>query len=147
MTTMISIPKRKKLTPNARLALGALSLAGFLGGWNVIGRVENQAAQADVLPTSTASPPPTAAPTRWPTIIPLSDAPPIPTLRPTLTTATIPLPDASLSGSKLDLPTFDLAPLPTLAPMPTLAPLPEMPAPPPPPPPAPSSPGRRSGGS
>lgn len=145
MTTMISYPKRKKLTYNARLALSALSLAGFLGGWNVIGRLENQTAQAEALPSPTPSSTPTASPTRWPTIIPLSDAPPIPTLRPTLTTANASLPDASLSDLNVVLPDIDLAPLPALAPLPTLAPLPEMPAPPPPP--ASSSSRHRSGGS
>ncbi|MCB0227016.1 MAG: hypothetical protein KDI02_25180, partial [Anaerolineae bacterium] len=109
MTTMISYPKRRKLTHKTRLALSALSLAGFLGGWNLIGRLENQTVQAEEPPTPTPSPTPTATPTRWPTIIPLSDAPPIPTLRPTMVIPNVPLPDTSLSNPNVDLPTIDLA--------------------------------------
>ncbi|HMR64511.1 MAG TPA: hypothetical protein PKE64_10920 [Anaerolineae bacterium] len=147
MTQTQAKPKRKpqNLGHSARITLTALSLLGFVGGWNLIGRAEQQQAQASE-PVATPLPPlpPTATPppTPWPAIPPLE----IPTMVPTLTTTGL-FDPALLPEITLDqagLPPLDLAPLPGLAPLPTLAPLPDLPAPPPPPPPPPPS---RSGGS
>ncbi len=123
----------QKFTNSARVTLATLSVLSFIGGWNLIGRLEQAEAQTN---EPSAPPPPTptslrSTPTPWPTILPLADIPAVPTLLPTLTTS---------GQQKIDMPAVEvspinLAPLPALAPLPTLAPLPQMPVPPPPPPP------------
>ena len=122
----------------------AISLLGLLGGWNIIGNLEN-AISADTMnvdelktPTPQAARP-TSKP--WPTIAPLAQVPrlnikPLPTLPA----------GGSLEegGDSSDMVTTERAEsfnLPTMSnaePLPTLAPLPTLPeyVPPPPPPPS-----------
>lgn len=146
-------PKRKpvKFTGTAKVTLTALSLLGFIGGWNIIARVENQEAQADEPPATpvpqfTPTPvPPT--PTPWPTIAALPELKPVPTLRPIVTANQQPA--AAPAQIAPAAPQIDIAPI-QIAPLPTLAPLPDMPAAPPPPPPMPVQPAggwQNSGGS
>jgi hypothetical protein len=150
--------KRVKFTGGAKVTLAALSMISFVGGWDLIARLDNKEAQA--------SPPspvdaqnqlllPVATP--WPTIPPLPNFAPVPTLVPTQTTAQLsdsPQPQRqgdTLAGSANAAP-LQIAPVPTLVPLPTLAPLPAMPQLPPPPPPPPvqtwnGGGGNQSGGS
>lgn len=143
--------KPAKFTTSARLTLTAFSVMGFIGGWNMIGRMEKQANPPnEPAPTPSPLPGPTPAsasvsPTPWPTIRPLGQLPPIPTLEPAFTNGGQP---AQL-GTQLDTSTsspVQFAPIPTLAPLPALEPLPTIPAPPPPPP-IPAWGGNQSGGS
>jgi hypothetical protein len=154
--TQISPSHRRKFTGRARVTLTAVSLMSFLGGWNLIARLENQTAQAGSIPLKPPSLPTSTLPTpaAWPTVQPLAEIPPIPTLVPTRTTW--PTTGAGLQSDQTGQEKFTgapapvtLAPLPALAPLPTLAPLPPLPAlPPPPPPPAPAGGGgNNSGGS
>ena len=119
--------KPKKFTGGAKVTLTALSLLGFFGGWNIIGRMENQetlAAQPSDTPSSgPAYALPVLTPTPWPTIAPLADIPPIPTLQSRLT----------ISGGSWQPAVADIAvnivPTPlSLEPLPTFAPLPPMPS-------------------
>ena len=128
------LPKRKpkKFSGSAKVTLTAVSLLGFVGGWNVIARLESQkaesnpplddpaTAQVNILPVSTATP--------WPTIAPLVDIPPIPTLNPSLTTMKEDLqPVVAGNVTYRGAPTsVSLKPLPTFAPLP---PMPTIPAP------------------
>lgn len=142
---------RRKFTTSTKVTVTALSVLSFIGGWDLIARLENQDAQADALPSTPApalSPTAISLPaTPWPTIPPLAELPPIPTLLPTLTTfGQIDASIQPLRGGDSSVGRIELAPLPVLAPLPTLAPLPPMPAPPPPPAPAGGG-GNRSGGS
>jgi len=139
---MSTKPKRKrmKFTGGAKVTLAALSMIGFVGGWDLIARLDKQEAQA--------SPPSPAgsenrlmepSPTPWSTIPPLAEIPPIPTLAPAQ--AAISPGDSLQSNRQNDslasAAPVQMAPVPTLAPLPALAPLPPMPKlPPPPPPPA-----------
>lgn len=135
-------PKRKRaaFTGSAKVTLAALSVLGFIGGWDVLARLDqNKTAQASepapVSPASNARV--LVQPTPWPTIPPLPELSPIPTLLPTLTTAGQPGDSlaAVQSGQPIAPAAIQIAPAPTLAPLPALAPLPTLPAPPPPPPP------------
>lgn len=143
MTTKRYRPRRKpkKLTNSARVTMTALSLIGFVGGWNMIGRLESGQAQAEEQPATPALPSPTAtmtpSPTAWPTVSPLAEIPPVPTLMPTFTTFEQGDADVLTREQAGDstAPVTNLAPLSIVAPFPTLAPLPDMPTPPPPPPP------------
>ena len=49
MTNSPQKPKRKraKFTGSARITLAAVSVAGFVGGWNLIARLEEKEAQAN----------------------------------------------------------------------------------------------------
>ncbi len=140
-TTQKPKPKRKRaaFSGSAKVTLTALSVLGFIGGWDVIARLDNnkeaQASKpAPVNPEANTRL--VAQPTPWPTIPPLPELSPIPTLAPTLTTAG--LPGSSLTSTQPSLQiepaAVQIAPVPTLAPLPALAPLPTLPAPPPPPP-------------
>lgn len=143
---------RAKFTTSAKLTLTAFSVMGFIGGWNMIGRMEKQLNPTDE-PAPSPSPSlwPTPAslaipPTPWPTIQPLTELAPIPTLEPAFTNVGQP----AQSEAQLDTSTSALvqfAPIPTLAPLPALAPLPTIPPPPPPPPPMSAGGGNHSGGS
>jgi len=144
--------KPAKFTTSARLTLTAFSVMGFIGGWNIIGRLEKQANPTDEpAPAPSPLPWPTPAsasvsPTPWPAIQPLGKLPPIPTLEPAFTNGGQP----AQTGTQLDTPTsssVQFAPIPTLAPLPALEPLPTIPAPPPPPPPMPAGGRNQSGGS
>jgi hypothetical protein len=135
------IRKRAKFTGGAKITLAAAGILSFVGGWNLIARVEQKDVQASEPPAPVpgATLPP-ATPTPWPTIPPLVDLPAIPTLVPTLTTAGFPVVESNNPDDENE--GVQAAPLPTLVPLPTLAPLPvlQAPVPPPPPPmPAPSS--------
>jgi|GEM_PF-1681479 len=154
-TTIISSTRynRAKFTTSAKLALTAFSVMGFIGGWNMIGRVEKQLNRNDKpapAPSPSLWPTPTSitvSPTPWPTIQPLTELPPIPTLVPTFTTVGHP----AQSGTQLDTApstSVQFVPIPTLAPLPALE-LPTIPPPPPPPlpPPIPAGGGNSSGGS
>lgn len=122
--------KSKKFTGSAKIALGALSVTGFVGGWNFIGRLEAQEKQPDplsspqpvlVLPTSTP----------LPAISPLPGIAPIPTLANRTVKIVV---NSANAASSIEPNKAIPAPLPAIAPLPTLAPLPPMPQPPPPPP-------------
>jgi hypothetical protein len=141
-------PKRKraKFTNSTKVTLAALSVMGFIGGWDFIARLDsNKEAQASSpnagnLPlASSPAAEPIIRPTPWPTVPPLAELAPIPTLVPTRTI------DGQVPGSlgdtlavRQDNAPAQIAPIPTLAALPTLAPLPTLPPPPPPPPPAPT---------
>ncbi len=145
--------KQRKMTTGARTAIATFAVLTFIGGWNLVGFVEDQKASADspapvvaVTATPTEAPAPTITP--WPTLVAIQPLAPIPT---------IPLPNlidstAISSGlTTLDIGSADLVPIPTLAPLPALEPLPQMPTlpepPPPPPAPAPSGGSNKSTGS
>ena len=120
--------KRTKFTGGAKVTLAALSVISFVGGWDLIARLDWQEAQAS--PSEAAS---TAnqlpRPTPRPTIAPLTNLPPIPTLPPTQTAdLSQPVQMDSAAASEVS------APVPTLTPLPDLAPLPPMPELPPLPP-------------
>lgn len=140
-----------KFTGGAKITITALSLFGFVSGWNLIARMETSEAQAGG-PTATPLPSPQPVtlrddivPTPWPTIAPLPQLKPIPTLVPTLTTSGAITVQTQPAVNNLDLTPVQLAPLPTMAPLP---PMPETPPPPPPPPPPmPAGGWQQSGGS
>jgi hypothetical protein len=150
-------PKRKRaaFTGSAKVTLAALSVLGFIGGWDVIARLDHhkEAQASEPVPVSPAANARVLAqPIPWPTIPPLPELSPIPTLVPTLTTAGQRGDSlaAAQPGQQIAPAAIQIAPLPTLAPLPALAPLPTLPAPPPPPPPAPvwnGGGGNQSGGS
>jgi hypothetical protein len=137
-------PKRKraKFTNSAKVTLAALSVMGFIGGWDLIARLDtNREAQAsgNLPPASPPANEPVIIPTPWPTIPPLAELPLIPTLAPTHTTAgQMASTQPGSQGDTLAIPQDNapaqIAPVPTLAPLPTMAPLPTLPPPPPPPP-------------
>ncbi len=142
-----------KFTGSAKITITALSMLGFVGGWNMIARIEASEAQAGepaMAPLPSAQPVTAQAealplPTPWPTIAPLPQLAPIPTLVPTLTAAG----EVAVQVqpvANIELAPMQLAPLPTMAPLP---PIPEAPPPPPPPPPMPVPAGgwQNSGGS
>lgn len=139
-----------KFTGGAKVTITALSLLGFVSGWNLIARVEAGEAQAgEPAATPLPGPPPVTSlsdtlPTPWPTIAPLPELAPIPTLVPTLTTNGAITNQAQPALDTLDLAPVQLSPLPTMAPLP---PMPEAPPPPPPPPPMPAGGWQQSGGS
>ena len=119
--------KPKKFTSSGKVTLTALSLLGFFGGWNAIGRMEYRdtpvAQPSDNANSGPVFALPVSTPTPWPTIAPLAIIPPIPTLKSELTT----------SGDNLEPATADIAanivPTPiNLEPLPTFAPLPPMPS-------------------
>jgi hypothetical protein len=141
--TIISKTRRKqmKVTTGAKITLTALSLLSFMGGWDLLARLDPrhqvQASAPAPIPQRLIRP----TPTPWPTVRPLAQRPLIPTLEPILITP----PTASLSGSEQGNGPVLTNDNPILAPIPTLAPLPPLPAPPPP---APSGGGNNhSGGS
>lgn len=137
--------KRSKLTNRSRVVLATASLLSFVGGWNLIGRIDNELEQAQPSATPLSGsgvPNVSASPTLWPPVPPLVDIPPVPTLLPALTISGQVEAALSQAGAP-DRTTFQMAPLPTPISLPTLAPLPELPAPPPLPP---SPPGWASGG-
>jgi hypothetical protein len=144
-------PKRKraKFTNSAKVTLAALSVMGFIGGWDLIARLD-RIKEAEASSSNTVTLPPTSPPaaeliirpTPWPTITPLPELSAIPTLVPTRTSAgqtasTRPSSQGDTLTVRQDKAPAQIAPVPTLDPLPTLAPLPTMP-PPPPPPPAPT---------
>jgi hypothetical protein len=135
-------PKRTpaKFTASAKVTVAALSMMGFMGGWNLIARVDSQKSQANAAP-----PPPVAVPQNpvaampqlpaLPPIAPLPEIRPVPTLMPLISPyGDLPAVEAQ-PIAKLDLAPVQVAPLPTMA---SLPPMPDMPPPPPPPPPAPA---------
>ena len=152
-------PKRNRatFTTSAKVTVAALSVMGFIGGWDLIARLDRgQEAQAsgNLSPASPPATEPIIIPTPWPTIPPLAELPPIPTLAPSRITAEqMASPQPGSQGDTLAVPQdsapAQLAPVPTLAPLPALSPLPTLPPPPPPPAPAPawSGNGNFSGGS
>lgn len=151
--TKISMRRRPgKFTASAKITLTAFSVMGFVGGWNLIGRLEKQSTPAiepTLNPVSFPTPATTAnraTPTPWPAIPPLPEIPPIPTLDLASANLNQLSGNTPLTNSNPD--TIHIAPIPTLAPLPTPAPLPTIPAPPPPPPPVimPAG-GNHSGGS
>lgn len=141
----MTIHRRKpaKFTATGKITLTAVSLIGFIGGWNLIAQAENQPAQANepafeptvhpVIISATATP--------WPTIAPLAQLPPIPTLA---AGASIQAAQSTLAANPVA--SVELVPL-QLAPLPTLAPLPAQAAPPPPIPVQPAGNWNSSGGS
>lgn len=149
----VTQPKRKpaKFTATGKITVTALSLMGFIGGWNVIARFNHSTAQANEPAQLPAASRPTERPTAtpWPTIAPLATLPPLPTLEIKPTALNQPGSSAPAAGPavKIELAPIQLAPLPTLAPLPAVpaAPIPLTPLPAPP---ASSSSGsHRSGGS
>ena len=78
--TMRHKPKRKrvKFTTSAKVTLAAMSVMGFIGGWDLIARLESSDAQAgpqipdDLLPALRPVTEPAITPTPWPTIPPLA---------------------------------------------------------------------------
>jgi len=169
MTPKKNKRKPNKVTGSAKITLAALSVATFVGGWNLIAHLEDKTVPAQepapIPPTSTPFPissaPVAPTSTPWPTVAPLPTLPPIAIQNPAL-----PL-DIQIAAPAVNIESVPaqvnsqiapqtaprlaprIAPLPTLAPLLTLAPLPAMPAPPPPPPPViwNGSAGNRSGGS
>ncbi|MFL7837450.1 MAG: hypothetical protein ACK2T4_00075 [Candidatus Promineifilaceae bacterium] len=147
--------KNNKITRMDKLTIGALSMLGLVGGWNVIGNMENStsAKTIDVDEVPTATPPavrPTLKP--WPTIQPLGQTSRLEIKAlPTLAAGMLAeggTDNADQVGGETAV-TLDLPALPNAAPMPTLAPLPTLPeyVPPPPPPPSqPSQPSSNNGG-
>jgi hypothetical protein len=151
----------KKVTPGFKMTMGALSVLGVVGGWNIISRYENAGSPEDIVVDESLDPTPTTilpSPTPWPTIQPLAEMPRLEIKRlPTLAAGdfTGAQTDVSLQEPQGAGDSLALSVMPSVAPMPTLAPLPTMPeyVPPPPPPPrpaqvasAPSSGGGSSGG-
>ncbi len=150
--------KRAKFTNSARITLSALSLLGFVGGWNLIGQLEKEDEALASEPVAPPTPVQASVTTNfvpkfpeWPTISPMTEIAPVPTLIPTRTT--LGQIDASFTqDSTLNVePVLDqipvAAPVPTLAPLPALAPLPELPSAPLPPPPPPPPVQQQSSGS
>jgi hypothetical protein len=127
-TTQKPNRKRVKFTGSARVTLAALSVISFVGGWDLIARLDNQEAQASPknlnLPQNQSP-----QPTPWPTIAPLTNLPPIPTLIPTQTASQVAGLPAENTAPMQPVSVPTLAPLPALAPLP---PMPELPALPPP---------------
>lgn len=136
----ISRRKQTKLTGGVKVTLAALSVMSFIGGWDLIARLEQtkeaKAGEPDLPPSPAIAVNPT--PTPWPTIAPLVEFSAIPTLVPTVvgqgTGSASPTGGQEPVTARQDAPAFQVASMPTLVPLPTLAPLPAMPAPPPPPP-------------
>jgi hypothetical protein len=147
--------KKRKISKTDKVAIGAISLLGLLGGWNVIGNLENSLSaenmNADKLdaPTRQAVRP---TPKPWPTIPPLSQIPRLDTSSlPTLAAVGLPETGADSSEDLTAVETierFELSTMPSAAPIPTLAPLPTLPeyVPPPPPSMAPSNSSSSNGG-
>ena len=138
-----------KFTGSARVTLAAISLIGFVGGWNLIARVENQEAQADTSPTPPVLPTPSTlampTPTPWPAIAPPPELSPVPTLRSIGNSVANLVPETAPNPvTSLEIAPVQVAPLPTMAPLP---PVPDAPPPPPPPPPMPADGWQNSGGS
>lgn len=100
------------------MTLAALSLLGFLGGWDTVARFTSRQTKPDNPPPSPVYRQAPVVPTPWPTIAPLPTLPPV---TPLASDLGLPI------GSDLPL----MAGVPQLAPLPTLAPLPPLPAPPP----------------
>jgi len=121
--------KQTKFTGGTKVTLAALSVISFVGGWDLIARVDNQKAQAK--PSNPVSPQNSLpVPTPWPTIAPLSALPPIPTLPPS-NTASSPAVQADSSAIITENPApAQLAPIPALAPLPPMPDLPPLPPPP-----------------
>jgi hypothetical protein len=119
--------KPKKFTGGAKVTLTALSLLGFFGSWNAIGRMENP----EILvtqPPENPNPGPAltlsiSTPTPWPTLAPLADIPPIPTLQSNQMT-----PAGSWQSATTDIAAKIVSAPPGLEPLPTFAPLPPMPS-------------------
>ena len=122
--------KPKKFTGGAKVTLTALSLLGFFGGWNTIGRMENQN-MMDAQPPDSSNPGPAftlpvSTATPWPTIAPLADIPPIPTLQSNLMTPTGNWQPATTDvATKIVSAPLSLEPLPTFAPLPPMPSIPE----------------------
>jgi len=141
--------KRTVLTNSAKVTLTAASILSFIGGWNLIARLEHREAQANEsdpnshLPAVTMPTSARTSPTRWPTISPLAEVPPIPTLVPTLTPVGQFGTPVRPAGQNESVDGISGVPI-QIAPLPTLAPLPELPALPPA---LPAGGGHRSGGS
>jgi hypothetical protein len=129
-----------KFTASGKITLTAVSLIGFIGGWNMIARLENHPAQAapvNVTPQPVITP--AARATIWPTIAPLPELSPAPTLALNLS--------GEIGGLAVNVDQgVKLTPV-ELVPLPTLAPLPELPQAPPPAPVAPAGNWGQSGGS
>lgn len=145
--------KPTKFTTTGKITLTAVSVIGFIGGWNAIARLENQQAQASEatlspLPVLTPAAAIPAAPTPWPTVSPLAALPPIPTLAPQFSTTDVQTGSQAVAGAspanRVQMAPLQLAPLPTLAPLPAV---PQAPPPPPPLPPPPAGGWATSGGS
>lgn len=141
--------KSNKFNGGAKVTLAALSLASFIGSWNLIARLENQDVQANQLPSAPTPYPGPAlpTPTPWPTIPSFAAIPPIPTLVPTLTALGQSAEQIETTTTEGGTTPIQVAPIPTLAPLPALAPLPTMPPPPPPAPAQSWDGGNHSGGS
>ena len=130
--------KTNKITPALKVTMGALSVLGVVGGWNIIGRLEETPLPKTLSSRKSLHPTPTPLP-------------PVPHLgrrsshlqRPRLEIKPLPTLATSEMGAQADVPgqvaagSFDLSAMPSAAPLPTLAPLPSIPeyVPPPPPPP------------
>jgi len=110
--------RNQKFTSEAKITITALSLLGFVGGWNLIAHSENQVqASSDVNSTQNNI-------ISWPSLAPLPEIPAVPTLVPL--EMTFEIDDYEIDEiQQMVLP--EIAPLPTLAPLPTPAPLPELP--------------------
>lgn len=154
---MSNAKRGKKITTSHKITMGAVSILGLVGGWNLIAhseepkQIEAQQPVADgpaaVLGPATGGPatggPTTgspATPTPWPTIAPLGqmarlELAPLPTLAATMPPTPAFVSPGMSAGSQttaIDLgASLNIAAMPTLAPLPTL---PEYTAPPPPPP-------------
>jgi hypothetical protein len=144
--------KKNKISKTDKLAISALSFLGIVGGWNIIGNVENStSAKTLEVDTAVTSTPPTVQPTikPWPTIQPIAQIPRLevnvlPTLAVKMSDKTGTYTSDQIAGgspTSLDLPT-----VPNAVPMPTLAPLPTLPEYVPPPPPPPAQPSSNNGG-
>lgn len=140
-TTIISRRKRQEFTVGAKMTLTALTVMGFIGTWNIIARLESQAAANEVVPEALPAPAQTTVPIRlastpWPTIPPLTELPPMPDLNSTLMTfeqspGTVPLEQGAVPATKPLVDLAEIAPIPTLGPLPTLEPIPPFPEIPP----------------
>ena len=123
--------KPKKFTSSGKVTLTALSLLGFFGGWNAIGRMEYRDTPAAQPSDNANSGPvfalPVSTPTPWPTIAPLADIPPIPTLKsePAMPVGSWEPATGEIAINTVPTP-ISLAPLPTFAPLPPVPSIPEL---------------------
>lgn len=88
MTTKTNKPARErptKLSGTSRILMTTLSLGAFIGGWNLIARLEGNTQDISAAPPVTPTPAATritVGPSLWPTIEPLPALPPVPKVAP-----------------------------------------------------------------
>jgi hypothetical protein len=145
--------KNNKISRMDKLTIGAFSMLGLVGGWNIIGNLENSTSAKTIDVEEVVSPTPAVVrptPKPWPTIQPLTrisrlEIKALPTLAgvsPESGTDSL----AQMAGDSEK--SFEVPAMSSAAAIPTLAPLPALPeyVPPPPPPPSQSSSNNGGGG-